>query len=109
LDFELTGNADATKVGLVQLVKKKMSGDIATIDPNAASKMSKDGHRIDQFNTTGMANSWGFLYEDKDEESIGIMVVMLGKEAIPELVKLLDNETIDLYHGSKEATLGNGY
>lgn len=48
LDFEPTGNADATKIGLVQLVKKKMSGTVNAIDPNAASKMSKDGHRIDQ-------------------------------------------------------------
>lgn len=55
-------------------------------------------------NTTGMANSWGFLYEP-----IGIMLVMLGEEAIPELVKLLDNETIHRYHGSEEATVGNGY
>lgn len=60
-------------------------------------------------NTTGMANSWGFLYEHKDEGPIGIMLVMLGEEAIPELVKLLDNETIHMYQGSKEATIGNGY
>ena len=48
LDFEPTGNADATKVGLVQLVKKKKSGTVNAIDPNAASKMSRGGHRIDQ-------------------------------------------------------------
>lgn len=60
-------------------------------------------------NTTGMANSWGFLYEHNDEGPIGIMLVMLGEEAIPELVKLLNNETMHMYHGSKEATVGNGY
>jgi hypothetical protein len=60
-------------------------------------------------NTTGMANSWGLLYEYDDEGPIGIMLVMLGAEAIPELVKLLDNETIHMYHGSKAATIGNGY
>ena len=60
-------------------------------------------------NTTGMANSWGLLYEHSDEGPIGIMLVILGAEAIPELVKLLDNETIHLYDGSEEATVGNGY
>ena len=60
-------------------------------------------------NTTGMANSWGFLYEHDDAGPIGIMLVMLGDEAIPELTKLLDNETVHMYHGSKEATIGNGY
>lgn len=60
-------------------------------------------------NTTGMANSWGFLYEHNDEGPIGIMLVMLGEKAIPELVKLLDNETIHLYQGSKEAMVGNAY
>ena len=60
-------------------------------------------------NTTDMANSWGLLYKHRDEGPIGIMLVMLGEEAIPELVKLLDNETIHLYDGSKEATIGNSY
>jgi hypothetical protein len=60
-------------------------------------------------NTTGMANSWGLLYEHNDEGPIGIMLVMLGEEAIPELVKLLDNETIHPYHGSEEATVGDDY
>ena len=60
-------------------------------------------------NTTGMANSWGLLYEHNDEGPVGIMLVMLGEEAISALVKLLDNETIHQYHGSKEATIGNGY
>jgi hypothetical protein len=60
-------------------------------------------------NTTGMANSWGLLYEYDDDGPIGNMLVLFGEEAIPELVKLLDNETIHLYHGSKEATIGNAY
>lgn len=60
-------------------------------------------------NITGMANSWGLLYEHNDEGPIGIMLVMLGEKAIPELVKLFDNETIHMYHGSEEATVGNGY
>jgi hypothetical protein len=60
-------------------------------------------------NITGMANSWGLLYEYDDDGPIGTMLVLFGKEAIPELVKLLDNETIYMYHGSKEATIGNAY
>ena len=34
---------------------------------------------------------------------------MLGERAIPELVKLLDNETVHRYHGSEAATVGNAY
>ena len=60
-------------------------------------------------NITGMANSWGLIYEHNDEGPVGIMLVMLGEKAIPELVKLFDNETIHMYHGSEEATVGNGY
>ncbi|CAA6809204.1 MAG: Unknown protein [uncultured Aureispira sp.] len=60
-------------------------------------------------NTTGMANSWGLLYEHRDVGPVGIMLILFGEEAIPELVKLLDDETIHMYHGSKEATIGNGY
>jgi hypothetical protein len=60
-------------------------------------------------NTTGMANSWGLLYEHNDEGPIGILLVMLGEEAISELIKLLDNETIHMYDGSEEATVGNDY
>ena len=60
-------------------------------------------------NTTGMANSWGLLYEHDDDGPIGNMLVLFGEEAIPELIKLLDDETIHLYHGSETATVGNGY
>ena len=62
-------------------------------------------------NLTGMANSWGFLYKHKHDAfgPVGPMLFILGEEAIPELVKLLDNETIHLYHGSEEATVGNSY
>ena len=62
-------------------------------------------------NITGMANSWGFLYKHPYNAfgPIGGMLVILGEKVVPELVKLLDNETIHLYHGSKEATVGNAY
>ena len=62
-------------------------------------------------NITGMANSWGFLYKHKHDAfgPVGPMLFILGEEAIPELVKLLDNETIHLYHGSEAATVGNAY
>ena len=62
-------------------------------------------------NITGMANSWGFLYKHERIAfgPVGGTLAILGKEAIPELVKLLDNETIHLYRGSKEATVGNSY
>jgi hypothetical protein len=61
-------------------------------------------------NYTGMANSWGFLYEHNDEGPVGIRFIMIGKEAVPVLVKLLDNNDQSmLYDGSEEATLGNSY
>ena len=62
-------------------------------------------------NITGMANSWGFLYKHPHTAFgyLGGTLVFLGEEAIPELVKLLDNETIHLYDGSIEATVGNAY
>jgi len=60
-------------------------------------------------NLTGMANSWGLLYEYNDEGPVGINWLLLREAAIPELFKLLDNETIHMYHGSEEATIGNGY
>ncbi|MBL4648514.1 MAG: hypothetical protein JKY03_02200 [Aureispira sp.] len=60
-------------------------------------------------NLTGMANSWGLLYEYNDEGPVGINWLLLREAAIPELFKLLDNETIHMYHGSEEATVGNSY
>ena len=62
-------------------------------------------------NLTGMANSWGLLYKHKHNAfgPVGPMLLILGEEAIPELVKLLDNETIHLYHGSEAAAVGNAY
>jgi len=59
---------------------------------------------------TGMANSWGLLYEQQDEGTVGIAFLKIGKKAIPSLSKLLDDDRIHLkYQGSMEAALGNGY
>lgn len=61
-------------------------------------------------NLTGMANSWGLLYEHDDAGPVGIRFVMLGDPAVPSLVRLLDNAGAPLtYAGSKEATVGNAY
>lgn len=59
---------------------------------------------------TGMANSWGLLYDHQDEGTVGIAFLTIGEKAIPALSKLLDDERANLkYHGSGEATVGNGY
>lgn len=59
---------------------------------------------------TGMANSWGLLYEHQDEGSVGITFLAIGERAIPALTKLLDDERTNLkYQGSEEAVVGNGY
>lgn len=59
---------------------------------------------------TGMANSWGLLYEHQDEGTVGIAFLTIGARAIPALSKLLDDDRTHLtYEGSIEATVGNGY
>jgi hypothetical protein len=60
-------------------------------------------------NYTGYANSWGFLYEHDDEGTTGIMFLELWDKAVPALIPLLEDETQHLYHGSREATMGNSY
>lgn len=61
-------------------------------------------------NLTGMANSWGLLYEYADAGPVGVRFVMLGEPAVPVLLRLLDNASSPLiYDGSKEATVGNAY
>ncbi len=61
-------------------------------------------------NQTGMANSWGFLYEQDDAGPTGIRFSMIGKSSVPYLEALLDNnQRTLLYAGSKEATIGNAY
>ena len=61
-------------------------------------------------NQTGMANSWGFLYEENDAGPTGIRFSMIGKSSVPPLQALLDNSSHSLvYAGSKEATIGNAY
>jgi len=59
---------------------------------------------------TGMANSWGLLYEHNDEGAVGIRFISLGEDAVPALTALLDNASRTLtYAGSEEATVGNAY
>jgi hypothetical protein len=63
-----------------------------------------------EHNLTGMANSWGLLYEHDDAGPVGIRFVMLGEAAVPALLRLLGNASAPLiYDGSKEATVGNAY
>src|ERR1700733_7820017 len=60
-------------------------------------------HALEQ-NLTGMANSWGLLYELDDAGPVGIRFIMLGEAAVPALVRLLDSADSPLvYDGSKEA------
>lgn len=59
---------------------------------------------------TGKANSWGLLYEQQDEGTVGIVFLTIGEKAIPALSRLLDDERTHLrYEGSIDAALGNGY
>ncbi|MCR9174320.1 MAG: hypothetical protein NXI10_17615 [bacterium] len=61
-------------------------------------------------NYTGKTNPWGLLYRHDDAGECGAMFLILGESAIPTLIQLLDNESVVTnYHGSSEATVGNGY
>lgn len=61
-------------------------------------------------NYTGMANSWGLLYEQNDDGATGIAFLTIGEKAIPALVRLLEDERTHLkYQGSIEAAVGNSY
>ena len=61
-----------------------------------------------QQNLTGMANSWGLLYEGDDYGPAGARLVGLGAAAIPALLPLLhDDHPGPIYAGSEEATVGN--
>jgi hypothetical protein len=61
-------------------------------------------------NLTGVANSWGLLYEHDDAGPVGIRFEMIGEPAVPALVGLLDDTSRPLrYAGSEDATVGNAY
>jgi len=61
-------------------------------------------------NRTGMANSWGLLWESNDTGPVGQRFIELGMESLPALTPLLDDAHAPLvYQGSEEATVGNGY
>ena len=63
------------------------------------------GTKTGSFRLTG--NMWGYLYEMDDVGILGNRFIQIGEKAVPELVKLLDNDEQVLYEGSKEATIGN--
>jgi hypothetical protein len=58
-------------------------------------------------NFTGLANPWGL--PGKPDGTTGQHFVALGEIAVPELLRLLDDNTVISYGGSKEATFGNSY
>lgn len=61
-------------------------------------------------NWAGHANVFGMLWDHDDVGPVGGRFVLLGRDALPALTALLDNNRIvDWYAGSEEATVGNGY
>jgi hypothetical protein len=58
-------------------------------------------------NFTTMANPWGL--PGSLDGQVAQHFLALGKAALPQLEKLLDNRDEILYGGSKEATVGNSY
>ena len=57
-------------------------------------------------------NQWGLMYYDDDNVSdygiLGVHLMVAGKAAVPYLKELLNDNSILVYEGSKEATVGNG-
>jgi hypothetical protein len=84
--------------------------DLTFVSRVSAATVADIYARALEQNLTGMANSWGLLYEHDDAGPVGIRFVMLGEAAVPTLMRLLDNASAPLiYDGSKEATVGNAY
>ena len=82
-----------------------------TFVPDVGATLVADiyGHALVS-NFTGMANSWGLLYEHDDAGPVGVRFVMLGDAAVPTLATLLGDGSKPLsYAGSEEATVGNAY
>jgi hypothetical protein len=84
--------------------------DILFMQRHSPEKMAEVYAQALRDDLTGMANSWGLLYEHEDEGPVGIVFLTIGDKALPALSKLLDDERTHLkYEGSIEATVGNGY
>lgn len=84
--------------------------DILFMRRHAPEKVAEIYARALSDNLTGMANSWGLLYDKQDDGPLGIAFLTIGERAIPALSKLLDDERRHLkYQGSVEATVGNSY
>ena len=61
-------------------------------------------------NWAGHANVFGMLWDHDDVGPVGGRFVLLGRDALPALTALLDNNrVVDWYAGSEEATVANGY
>jgi hypothetical protein len=84
--------------------------DISFMQRHSPEKVAEIYAKALSNDLTGMANSWGLLYEDQDDGTAGVAFLAIGEKAIPALSKLLDDERTNLrYRGSEEATVGNGY
>ncbi|WP_053002437.1 hypothetical protein [Kordia jejudonensis] len=69
-------------------------------------------HTSEKFDNSMQLNGnlWGFLYEEDDLGELGKQYVSFGNEAIPSLMKLLeDTDNKIFYDGSEGATIGNSY
>lgn len=84
--------------------------DILFMQRHPPEKIAKIYAHALLHNYTGMANSWGLLYDHQDDGTVGIAFLVIGKYSVPVLAKLLDNNDVNLkYLGSKEAKVGNKY
>lgn len=103
---DATVSAEAKFLACEVLFKK----DLMFMQRHAPEKVAEIYAQALSNDLTGMANSWGLLYEHEDEGTVGIVFLKIGEKAIPALSKLLDDERTNLkYQGSIEATVGNGY
>ena len=58
-----------------------------------------------------LGNQWGLMYYDDDNVPdygiLGAHLLVAGKKAVPYLQELLNDNSVLVYEGSKEATVGN--
>ncbi|BDS12677.1 hypothetical protein [Aureispira anguillae] len=88
LTFEPTGNADATKVGLVQVIKDQKNGKTNFIDPNSSTKATKNGSYVDQLSDNlNPLYATGGVVPAKDDDKLESYSTPDGTHATKDPVK----------------------
>jgi hypothetical protein len=105
LTFEPTENADATKVGLAQVIKYQKNGKKNFLDPNIATKGTSNGSFVDQLShNRNPLYATGEAVPAKDDDKLETYSTPDGKHAIKDPIKGWSNANIT----DKPTTGGGG-